>query len=156
MLHELRSDSVARIEQQREHSLRQIFFADALDDCACDKLARAWMRRVRFEDDGISRCKRGRSVTTGNGECERKIAGAEHDDWADGMEHGTNVGLRERFAIRIRAIDASADPRTFFDDIREKSQLATSATGLGNEPRFGQSGFDMGAFDQRFRDGFYA
>jgi hypothetical protein len=72
------------------------------------------------------------------------------------MEHGTNVGLRERFAIRIRAIDTRADPRTFFDDIREKSQLATSATGLGSEPRFGQGGFDMGAFDQRFREGFYA
>src|SRR5438128_6096397 len=105
MLHESRTDGRAGIEKQRENAFGQIVFFDGGLYGAANELAGAGMRRMSFDDDGISGGECRGSVATGDGKREREIAGAEDDNGAQGPRDGANFGLASWFASGVGAID---------------------------------------------------
>jgi hypothetical protein len=65
------------------------------------------MSRMSLGNDRASRRKRGRGITSGNRECERKVAGSEYRHRTQRNLAQSKVAARRGFAIRQRAIDAS-------------------------------------------------
>ena len=89
------------------------------------------MSGMGFDDDRIS-CGEGRSgVATGNRESEWEIAGTENYDGAERAQHRADIWLRNRFALRIRVINARCDPRALADYFCEHADLRAGAAGFG-------------------------
>lgn len=147
MLDQRAAELAAGSKEQGEDPGRQTTLADGMADDLADELARAGMRGMGFDDDGIAAGERGGGVAAGDRKGERKIAGAEYGDGAQRAKHGADVGPGQRLAIGLRGIDARVDPGAVFNKLREKTKLIDSASQLAFEARFRQSRFPIGARD---------
>ncbi len=58
-----------------------------------------------------------------------------------GREHGADVGFGRGLAVGFGLIDARPDPRPFFRNLGEETQLMAGARRLALQPGFGQGGF---------------
>jgi len=138
----------------REHAFRHAALANRLADHLAHEFAGAGMGGMGFDDDGISPCQRGRGISSGHGEGQREIAGAEYHDRTQGTEHGPNIGPGSGFAIRIGAIDAPCHPRSLLCDLREQSKLRAGASGFTLQTGRRQSSLLTGALDDLTGNGF--
>ncbi len=149
MFDQRRADFVAAIVQHRKDSGRHPCFFGGGGNRARHQFRRSGMRRMRFDHHRATSSQRRSRIASGHRKCQRKIAGSEHRHGPDGNQHSTNIRFRQRLAIRLRQINARFDPRTFANQRGEHFQLVHRATAFTGQPLFGQSGFDVGAFDQR-------
>ena len=101
------------------------------------------MRRVRHHNDGTTGGQGGRGVATGHRIGEREIAGTENRHRTERAEHGAVVGLGQRLAVRLGAVDAGIHPGAFLDLFRKHPELADGTTRLSTKSRLGQRGLEL-------------
>ncbi|MOA43127.1 hypothetical protein D3C78_1652490 [compost metagenome] len=84
------------------------------------------MRTVRLDDHWATGGQRRCGVTAGHGERQGEIARAKHRDRPQRDLPLTQIGARQRLALRLRAIDTHIQPFTGADRASEHSQLLAS------------------------------
>ena len=69
-------------------------------------------------------------------------------------QHGADIGFGRGLAVGFGLIDPSPNPRTFFRNLGEETQLMASTRGLALQARLGQGGFLICAINQLVGEGF--
>jgi len=108
---------------QRENTFRHARVTHRFGDGARGQLRRSRMTGMCLAHDRTAGGERRCGVTTRHGKGEREIAGAEHGDWPERLEHAPHVWPGQRRARRVAGIDARFHPRSLFYAIGEQPKL---------------------------------
>src|SRR5690348_9516717 len=100
VLHQGSSDFETSIKKQREYTFRERVLAHSFAHSASYQFRRAGMRGMGFDNHGVPSGEGGSGVSAGDRKRDGEIAGGKNGDRAEGAHHGTNVGPRQRLALR--------------------------------------------------------
>jgi hypothetical protein len=72
---------------------------------------------VGLHHDRAAGRERRDGVAAGDGERQREVRRAEHGDRSERHQHAAHVGLRQRLALGLGAVDPRLDPGAGLDEI---------------------------------------
>ena len=143
MTHECERGVCAGAMDEREYAVGQIILFNRAVDRRGGEFGGAGMRGMRLHDDCAACGECGGGVTSGDGECEREIARAEHYDWPERNEHPAQVGTWNRLTVWQRSVYARIHPRAFADECGESLELSACAPAFSSETVKRQTGFEI-------------
>ncbi len=107
---------------------------------------------MRLDDHRTTGGQGGCRVATGDGKGQREVARAEYRHRAESDMALSQIGARQRLAIRQGRVDAHIEPLAGAHRPGKQPQLPAGAPALPQEPCLWQPGFHHCAFDQVIAD----
>ena len=141
MLDEGFADRTAAADQKREDAFGQCMIGDGFLNDAAHEFGGAEMRGVRLCDHRAASGKCSGGIASGDGECQRKVAGAEYGDGADGNLLCAEIGARRRLAVGHGAIERGVEPAALARERSEEAELEDGARPLALDAATGKAGF---------------
>src|SRR5580692_13067804 len=114
MLDQRGADLTSRSVQRAEHPGMKALGGDGAGDDLGGKLAGSRMRGMRLDDHRASGRERRGGIAAAHGKSQRKIAGTEDDDRAEGPQQGAEIRAGEWLTIGESRVDARLHPGALF------------------------------------------